>query len=211
MWIDCSNLFVLYKTVDVEDKKVRVGKIERVRSDSPGPIIAGDAAANIDVHEMPIPDDISLPSIEDYDISSDESLMQVRVAIRTRGQWDDDLEKRWRQWRDEEAKSVSIYSFLFYHNNSFISCFWNLNPKFGFYLLFQRIAEGYNNEREFFINEPERHPCYQEEWMNFWDKRCAELEAEGVDTENYDFQKEWLPFWLKRMQEIMKERVEETV
>lgn len=84
----------------------KVARVDHARSDSPGPIVAGDAAPNIIVHQVPIPDDISLPSIEDYDISSDESLQNVRVKIVTIGKWNEDLEKRWRTWRDEEAKSV---------------------------------------------------------------------------------------------------------
>lgn len=90
------------------ETKHEVAKIERVRSDSPGPIVGGDAAPNIMVQEMPIPDDISLPSIQNYDISSDESLQNVRVALRTTDRWNDDLERKWRTWKDEEAKSVSL-------------------------------------------------------------------------------------------------------
>lgn len=93
--------------VDVtEERKHHVRKIEPVRSESPGPIIGGDTAGNIEVHEMPIPDDISFASIQDYDISSDESLMNVRVAIITAGDWGKDLETRWRTWRDKEAVLV---------------------------------------------------------------------------------------------------------
>lgn len=90
------------------ETKHEMAKLEGARSDSPGPIVGGDAAPNIMVQEMPIPDDISLPSIQNYDISSDESLQNVRVAIRTTERWDDDLERKWRTWKDEEAKSVSL-------------------------------------------------------------------------------------------------------
>ncbi|CAL8111085.1 unnamed protein product [Orchesella dallaii] len=163
-----------------EEMKHHVAKIEPVRSDSPGPLIGGEAnPANgaVEVAEMPLPDNISLPSVQDYDISSDESLMNVKVVIRTEGKWDAELEKNFRHWQDEETK----------------------------------IAEQYNERREYYINEPQKHKKYDEEWLAFWEKRCNELEAEGVDTDNYNFEKEWLPFWLTRVQEIMKEEVEQDV
>lgn len=81
----------------------------------------------------------------------------------------------------------------------------------GFVCFYSRVAERYNTEREYYIENPERHPSYQDEWMKFWDRRCGELEAEGKDTENYDFHKEWMQVWLKRMQEIMHEKVENEV
>lgn len=81
-----------------------------------------------------------------------------------------------------------------------------------FYLYFvYRIAEEYNGERDFFIMEPERHPSYEEEWLKYWDQKCAELEAQGIDTENYNFHKDWMGVWLTRMQEIMMEKVEQRV
>lgn len=89
-----------------EEKKHHVPKLGPVRSESPGPIIGGDAAANVEVHEMAIPDDVSFASIQDYDISSDESLMNVRIHIITSGKWNNDLENRWRTWRDKEAVLV---------------------------------------------------------------------------------------------------------
>ncbi len=98
------------------ETKHEMAKIDHARSDSPGPIVGGDAAPNIMVQEMPIPDDISLPSIQNYDISSDESLQNVRVAIRTTERWNDDLERKWRTWKDEEAKSVYLIyiSYIFF-------------------------------------------------------------------------------------------------
>lgn len=79
------------------------------------------------------------------------------------------------------------------------------------FFIFCRIAEEYNGERDFFIMEPERHPNYQEEWLKYWDQKCTELEAQGMDTENYNFHKDWMGVWLTRMQEIMMNKVEQRV
>jgi len=88
-----------------EDKKHRVPETVLVRSNSPGPLIGGEQGA-IDVAEMPMPDNISVASYQNYDISSDESLQNVRVKIRIAGKWNRELETKWRQYQEEEAKSV---------------------------------------------------------------------------------------------------------
>jgi len=79
-------------------------------------------------------------------------------------------------------------------------------------LVSYRIARRYNARRDLYtIDNPQAHEKYQEEWLEFWERRCSELEADGRDPTHYDFQPEWLIVWLRRVQEIMKEEVDEEV
>jgi len=49
----------------------------------------------------------------------------------------------------------------------------------------------------------------ENEWKKFYSDRCAQIEDEGKNPDDYNFASEWMPFWLKRMQEIMKTEVDD--
>ena len=50
---------------------------------------------------------------------------------------------------------------------------------------------------------PESHPLYNREWKIFWERRCRELEKDGIDPFLHDFKSEWARFWHQRMKELM--------
>ncbi|XP_037934831.1 uncharacterized protein CG7065 [Teleopsis dalmanni] len=56
---------------------------------------------------------------------------------------------------------------------------------------------------------PDKHPCYEEEWNKFWNRRRSELQAKkNVDPNTYDYNSEWLVFWTQRAKELFQDDVE---
>ncbi|XP_063861963.1 uncharacterized protein LOC135101632 isoform X1 [Scylla paramamosain] len=66
-----------------------------------------------------------------------------------------------------------------------------------------RIKARHRNQQIVYEKTPESHPLYNREWKIFWERRCRELEKDGVDPFLYDFKTEWARFWLHRMKELM--------
>lgn len=56
---------------------------------------------------------------------------------------------------------------------------------------------------------PETHPLYNREWKLFWERRCRELEKEGLDPFLYNFKREWAVYWHHRMKELIDQNFKE--
>jgi hypothetical protein len=71
-----------------------------------------------------------------------------------------------------------------------------------FRLEFQALESRSKRSHEIFIQRPEDHPAYPEEWGLFWERRYQSLLDEGKDPDTHDFKQEWIPFWTKRSKEL---------
>nr|XP_045605632.1 uncharacterized protein LOC123762906 isoform X2 [Procambarus clarkii] len=66
-----------------------------------------------------------------------------------------------------------------------------------------RLRARHINRQVGYEKHPEDHPDYNHEWRIFWERRCAELEASGINAFSHDFKSEWALFWRQRIKEIM--------
>lgn len=65
-----------------------------------------------------------------------------------------------------------------------------------------RVMDGY-------IETPESHPAYQDEWKKFWCAKFKKLRKEGKeDPFKYDYKPEWIIFWNVRVKVLFVEEFE---
>jgi hypothetical protein len=59
-----------------------------------------------------------------------------------------------------------------------------------------------------YLQNPESHPRYDEEWKVFWVQKYEDLVKDGLDPNNHDFIEDWINYWPRKIVSIHKQEVE---